>query len=698
VGPGYPFRAMTQRARRRHRRSGHKRSKILLGLGVAAAMAAIGVLSVGLWALSIAAEAPPIEELKPVDRGTSTAVFAADGSRLGFIQSDETRTPISLKNIPDELQDATVAIEDERFYEHSGVDPNAIVRAAIENIEAGKIVQGGSTITQQLVRNLYISNPERDIERKIKEATLAEELEDEHSKSWVLEQYLNTASYGTIEGRTAVGVEAASQTYFNKPADELKLTESALLAGLPQSPSRFNPLINPTGAVERRNAVLQKMAEQGYISEKVADRASQAGLGLERGYKYSTIREPYFFDYVQQELISRYGVATVRQGGLRVHTTIEPELQEAARQAIISHGYTSDPAAALVSVDPANGHIVAMASSGTYQQSNFNLAAQGHRQPGSAMKVYVLTTAIRQGVDPDATTYESRVLNLNLPEYGPWEVTTAEGSACGCSMTIREATEASDNTVFAQMDLDLGPENVRDTAYDMGIETKLDAVPAEGIGGLRIGVTPLEMANGSATLASGGIRNTPTAITKVEFPNGDVDEPEEGERQRVFSDGVAYEVTDILKGVVSGGTGTAANIGCPQAGKTGTTDDYTDAWFVGYTPALSTAVWVGHPDARSTLGSSAFGGTLAAPIWHDYMLTAKGDFCGDFPQPQDPVEYQPFYGTYANGGTSSDDSSSYGSTDYGTDTASPPATGTDTGDSGAYAPGIQPGADPAGGN
>jgi penicillin-binding protein 1A len=703
---------MTLRARRRHRRSGRKRSKILLGLGVATAMVAVGILSVGLWALSVASEAPPIEELKPVDRGTSSAVFAADGGRLGFIQSDETRTPISLKRIPDELEHATVAIEDERFYEHGGVDPNAIVRAAIENIEAGKVVQGGSTITQQLVRNLYISDPERDLERKIKEATLAEELEDEHSKAWILEQYLNTASYGTIEGRTAVGVETASQTYFNKPADELKLTESALLAGLPQSPSRFNPLINPTGALERRNVVLQRMAEQGYIRDEVADRASQAGLGLERGYKYSTIREPYFFDYVQQELIKRYGVATVRQGGLKVYTTIQPELQEAARQAIIAHGYATDPAAAVVSIDPSNGHIVAMASSGTYEQSNFNLAAQGHRQPGSAMKVYVLTTAIRQGVDPDATTYESRVLNLNLPEYGPWEVTTAEGSACGCSMTIREATEASDNTVFAQMDLDLGPENVRGTAYDMGIETKLDAVPAEGIGGLRIGVTPLEMANGYATLASGGIRNTPTAITKVEFPNGDTDEPEEGERRRVFSDGVAYEVTDILKGVVTGGTGTAANIGCPQAGKTGTTDDYTDAWFVGYTPRLSTAVWVGHPNARTTLGASAFGGTLAAPIWQDYMSVAKGDFCGDFPAPQDPVSHQPFYGTYANGGVSSTDSSSYGSTDYGTDTTTTPTTTTPTTttpttttpttttpdyDSGAYAPGIQPGADPAAG-
>jgi penicillin-binding protein 1A len=693
---------MTQRERRRRRRSGRARNKVLLGIGVFATVIAVGVLGVGVWVLSVAAKAPPIDELKPVDRSTSSQVFAADGSRLGYIQSDVVRTPVSIGRLPKELQHATVAIEDERFYEHSGIDINAIARAAIENLEAGKIVQGGSTITQQLVRNLYISDPERDFERKIREATLAEELEDAHSKSWILEQYLNTASYGTIDGRTSVGAESASQTYFNKPVQELKLTESALLAGLPQSPSRFNPLINPTGALERRNQVLQKMAEQGYITDRVADRASQAGLGLERGYRYTTIREPYFFDYVQQDLISRYGVATVRQGGLKVYTTIQPHLQEAAKQAIIDHGYTSDPAAAVVSIDPANGNIVAMASSGTYQESNFNLAAQGHRQPGSSMKVYVLTTAIRQGVDPDATTYESRVLNLNLPEYGPWRVTTAEGSACGCSMSIREATQASDNTVFAQMDLDLGPENVRDTAYDMGIETTLDAVPAEGIGGLRIGVTPLEMANGSATLADGGIRNTPRAVTRVEFPNGDVDEPEEGERQRVFSDGVAYEVTDILKGVIEGGTGTAANIGCPAAGKTGTTDDFTDAWFVGYTPKLSTAVWVGHPNARSTLGGSAFGGTLAAPIWHDYMLTAKGDFCEDFPAPEDPVTYEPFYGEYANGGTSStsyDSGSTYDSGTYDsgtTTTPTAPSTGTDTGtgDTGAYAPGIQQGADP----
>jgi penicillin-binding protein 1A len=679
---------MTQRARRRHRRNGTKRSKILLGLGVFAAMVAIGAVSVVVWALSVAAKAPPIDELKPIDKGTNSQIFAADGTRLGFIRSDESRTPVPLDKIPDTMQEATIAIEDERFYEHEGVDPNAVLRAALENIEQGEIVQGGSTITQQLVRNLYIADPERDLERKLIEAELAEELEDARSKEWILEQYLNTASYGTLEGRTAIGVEAAAQTYFSKSTRQLSLDESALLAGLPQSPSAYNPFLNPNAALERRNDVLEKMEELGYITPAEAEEAIQEGLGLDRGYRYTRIKEPYFFDYVEQELIDRYGVNTVRQGGLKVYTTIRPDLQETARQAIVSHGYASDPTAAIVSVDVTNGHILAMASSRSYDESLFNLAAQGHRQPGSAFKIFVLTAALREGIDPYSTTYTSRQLSLDLPEYGHWEVNTAEGSPCGCSMTIAEATQASDNTVFAQLDLDVGPENVRDTAHDMGIESPLDALPAEGIGGLRIGVTPLEMANASATLANGGVRHEATAVTRVEFPNGDVDVPAAGESERVFPDGVAYEATDILKTVISGGTGTAANIGCPAAGKTGTTDDFTDAWFVGYTPRLSTAVWVGHPDARATLGYNAFGGTLAAPIWHDFMSVAKGDFCGDFPAAEEPIDYQPFYGNYANGGSEYPSGSYDSSQDYGATTTTTPTTGDYNGyDPDYYAPG-----------
>jgi penicillin-binding protein 1A len=635
----------------------------------------IAVVSFGIWVLSVAAEAPPIDELKPINNGASSQVFAADGTRLGFIQSDENRTPIGLEKIPKQMQHATVAIEDERFYEHSGVDINAIARAAIKDVEAGKAVQGGSTITQQLVRNLYISDPERDLERKIREAKLAEELEQKHSKAWILEHYLNTASYGTIDGRTSVGVEAAAQTYFNKSAQDLTLTEAAMIAGLPQSPSRYNPLLNPTVALERRNQVLGSMEKEGYITPEVAERAFQAPIGIHRGYKYETIREPYFFDYVEQELIQRYGVNTVRQGGLKVYTTIEPGRQNAAHDAIGSRP-AGAPAAALVSIDPSNGHIVAMASSSSYQQSNFNLAAQGHRQPGSSMKVYVLTAAVRQGIDPDSTSYESKHLDLNLPDYGPWVVDTAEGTECNCPMTITEATKESDNTVFAQLDLDVGPDAVTQTAHDMGITSPLDSLPAEGIGGLRIGVSPLEHANGYATLASGGIRNTPTAITKVAFPDGKVDEPGEGKRTRVFSDGVAAEVTRVLKGVIEGGTGTNANFGCPAAGKTGTTDDFTDAWFAGYTPQLATAVWVGYPDARTSMGGSAFGGTLAAPVWHDYMATASEGYCEDFPPPQTPAQFHPFFGKYStNGSGGGYSSSSSSSSTYTSPTTTTPSGG-----------------------
>jgi penicillin-binding protein 1A len=693
---------MTQRSRRRHRRrSTGKSSKILLGIGVVAAMIAIPVLGIGIWALDVAAEAPPIDELKPIDKGENSEIFAADGTRLGFIRSDESRTPIPLADVPQTMQDATVAIEDDRFYEHSGVDFQAILRAAVENFEAGKTVQGGSTITQQLVRNLYIADPERDLERKIVEAKLAEELEDEHSKQWILEQYLNTASYGTLEGRSAIGVEAAAQTYFSKPAKDLSLDEAALLAGLPQSPSAYNPFLDPNAALARRNDVLDAMLDQGYINQADHDHAVSEGLGLDRGYKYTRIKEPYFFDYVENELIDRYGVNTVRQGGLKVYTSIRPDLQQAARQAIYSHGYASDPTAAVASIDVATGHIIALASSRSYNESNFNLAASGHRQPGSSFKPYVLATALRQGIDPYSTTYTSQHLDLSLPEYGSWVVDTAEGTECNCAITIADATAESDNTVFAQLDLDVGPQNVADTAHEMGIESPLDGLPAEGIGGLRIGVTPLEMADGYSTLARGGVHREATAIVKVEFPNGDTDVPGENKEERVFSDGVAYTETDILKTVITGGTGTAANIGCPAAGKTGTTDDFTDAWFVGYTPRIATAVWVGHPDARSTLGYNAFGGTLAAPIWHDYMEVAKGDYCGDFPQPTDPIDYQPFYGNYANGGgdysSSSSSSSSSGYTSPAPTTPTTPSSGGY--DPNLYAPGAgQQPAPPADGN
>ncbi|GBD45583.1 Penicillin-binding protein 2D [bacterium HR41] len=637
--------------RRRQRRRRRSRRGLLAAVALLAVVVTASVVAVVGYVLAIAATAPGIDELKPLDKGRTSVVYAADGSRLGFVQSDVIRTPIPWSQMPAHLRNATVAIEDSRFWRHHGVDYTAIIRAGIRNLQSGKTVQGGSTITQQLVRALYIKDPQRNFARKIREAKLASELEKRRSKRWILQTYLNTVPYGTVQGRTALGVEAAAETFFDKHARDLTLTEAALLAGLPQAPSYYNPFRNPRAALERRNEVLERMADLGYITRFEAARAKAAPLGLRRGTSYTVRREPYFFDYVQERLIERYGINVFRRGGLRVYTTIDPALQEAARRAIQGQlGLPGDPAAAVVSIDPATGYIKAMAASSNYRDTTFNLAAQGRRQPGSAFKTFVLAAAVERGIDPDRTVYVSKPLALTVPGYGPWQVKTYDNTYGG-AMTLTRATLRSDNTVYAQLILDLGPRAVCEEARKLGITTKLDCYPAEGLGGLRIGVSPLEMANAYATLASGGIRNRPEAILKVVFPNGKVDELGKTERKRVMDAGAAYVVTRILRQNVLSGTGTRANIGCPAAGKTGTTDNYNDAWFVGYTPKLATAVWVGYPNAqiamRSVHGIAVAGGTFPAAIWHDYMQVARRGDCSDFPAPPTLPRLSPFMSSRA---------------------------------------------------
>jgi penicillin-binding protein 1A len=648
---------MTHR-QRQMRRSRKRRPPIArrasLGVAVLGALAALGALIAVGYVAAVAATAPTIDELKPINKGQNSVIYAADGSRLGYVQSDEIRTPVSWSDMPKSLRNAAVAIEDENFWRHQGVDYAAIVRAGVSNLSSGKTVQGGSTITQQLARALYIKDAQRSFERKIREAKLASELEKRRSKRWILREYLNSVPFGTISGRTAIGAEAAAQTYFSKHVEDLKLHESALLAGLPQAPSEYNPFRSPSAAIERRNEVLQAMVKNKLISERKARRASRRGLSLDRGEIYTKRREPYFFDYVQDELIERYGAGVFRRGGLKVRTTVDPRLQQAGRAAIASQlPYPSDPSSAVVSIDPRSGHVKAMASSGQYDDRTFNLAAQGHRQPGSAFKTMVLTTAIRKKVDPKTTTYESKPLQLSLAKWGPWKVSTYD-KTYGGRMDLVQATLKSDNTVYAQLALDLGPEEVRRTAKLLGIRTKLDGVPSEGLGGLRIGVSPLEMANAYATLASGGVRSTPKAILKVKFPDGETDNLGKPNRKRVLPDGVAYEVTKILEQNVQRGTGTKAQIGCPAAGKTGTTDDFNDAWFVGYTPNLSSAVWVGYPNAlremRGVHGIDVAGGTFPTQIWGNYMRFAKGPSCANFRPPSQPVSFNPFNGKYAKQG------------------------------------------------
>jgi len=642
---------MTQRNRRRQRHRGGARGKLLfVGLGVAALLA-IGAIGVVSWVLDVAAKAPSLAACKPVEQGGNSTIYAADGSKLGTIASEEARSPTSIDRIPKSLQHATVAIEDQRFYEHGGIDPESIVRAALKNLEAGRTVEGGSTITQQLVRNLCISNPKRDLERKIIEAKLAIEYAQRHSRREILGQYLNTASYGTIEGATAVGVGAAAKIYFSRPVWKLSLEQAALLAGLPQAPSEYNPVLNPREALARRNEVLAKMAHLGYVAPRRARMAHRRGLELDLDHGYFEKRQPYFFDYVEDKLLQTYGVNTVRKGGLDVQTTIEPRLQEVGLAAMRSAlPYSEDPSSALVSIDPRNGRIEAMVSSSDYEQSKFNLAAQGHRQPGSTFKAFVLTTAIKQGIDPYSTYYTSKHLDLNLPQWGHWEVSTADEGYLG-RVNLRQATVASDNTVFAQLDLDVGPKAVAATAKSMGIVSPLDGIPAEGLGGLRVGVSPLEMADAYATLAAGGIHRNPVAIRKVVFPGGRVDRPERTEARRVVSAPVAYQVWRLLHDNIVEGTGTAAYTGCPgQGGKTGTTDRFTDAWFAGIQSNLATVVWVGYPQSNaiemvSVHGITVYGGTFPAEIWHGLYSGAEVP-CEEFKEPKAPISWAPFYGEF----------------------------------------------------
>jgi penicillin-binding protein 1A len=300
---------------------------------------------------------------------------------------------------------------------------------------------------------------------------------------------------------------------------------------------------------------------------------------------------------------------------------------------------SGDPSSAIVSIDPKNGYIRAMASSGSYGRNKFNYAVQGHRQPGSAFKTFVLMTALRQGMDPKTTYFTSKPLHLNT-KFGPWNVQTYSGSYGG-SMNLVQATLLSDNTVFAQLDLDVGPSAVRETAYDMGIKTKLDGYPAEGLGGLSLGVSPLEMANAYATIASGGYRNEPIAIRRVVFPDGKFQDLGKPKREKVFSDGITYEATKILHQNMLSGTATRANISCPAAAKTGTTDDFTDAWLVGFTPKMATSVWIGYPGSKVPMenvhGIRVNGGSLPAQIWHNYMSVAQSKNCERFPSPKEPA-------------------------------------------------------------
>lgn len=622
-------------------------------------LGAIGAIG---YVLHVAGTAPALGTLRPLLSDGSSQVFAADGTRLGFIQSDNLRSPVGWNEIPADLKNATVAIEDQRFYKNDGVDLTGIFRSAVKDLTHGAALQGGSTITMQLVRNLYLGGDQHTLRQKIIEAKLAIDYNEHHSKRSILTSYLNSVPYGTVGGQTAIGVQAAARIFFDKPASQLNLEQSALLAGLPQAPSQYNPFRDAGVARQRRNEVLAKMAELRYITAAQAGAAEHAPLEVHLGDFYSQRSEPFFFEYVREQLEHRYGRKTVEQGGLKVYTTIDLNMQRLARKAIAEVlDEPEDPASAIVTLNPHNGYIEAMAESESYEKSQYNLAADGHRQPGSTFKAIDLADALSRGIDPNSTYYLSHTLAPGwLAGYPTYEVKTFEGTSLNKSLNLVNATLASDNTVYAQLAADLGEETITQMAYKMGVKTHLSSYPAEALGGLTLGVTPLEMADVYATLADGGWRSKPIAITRVVFPDGHVDRSwGTPHRTKVLSEGVTSEETSILHQNVLSGTATRSAIDCPTAAKTGTTSELVDAWLDGYTPDYSTVVWMGYPTKRVSMtdvhGEPQQGGYLPAEIWHAYMASVtEGKPCVEFPAPKESISYEPFFGRFASTGRSSE--------------------------------------------
>jgi penicillin-binding protein 1A len=624
-----PYVPNHRRQRRNARRSRRRRK---LGVVLVVLLALLGAAgAVGFTgARSIQADCD-LHDLRPATIGSNSFIYAADDTLLGSIPAEKNRQPVSMSEISPWMGEATVAIEDRRFYEHGGIDFQGIARAAYNDIRAGRTAEGGSTITQQLVRNLYIRHQERTLHRKLVEACLAIKLSDKHEKNWILANYMNTVYYGNH----AYGVEAAAQTYFSRRASKLSLLQSALLAGLPQAPSVYDPFKDPEKAIKRRNDVLKALYENDKISyANYREGSKVTDLHLRPGRIYSRIREPYFFSYVRDTLVKRYGAATVRSGGLKVYTTIDPRMQQAATKAMKDTlYYDNDPASALVAIDPRTGAIKTMTAVTPGRAGNqFNLAAQARRQAGSTFKTFVLTQAVSQGIDPDTTTYVSAPLHYQpSPSVPPWDVSTYSHTYVG-STSITHATLLSDNTVYARLTLDLGAEKVAAMAHRLGVRSSLKTregayVPSLGLGS--IGVSPLDMASAYATLAAGGIYSEPMAITKVDFADGGEDRNwGRPKRHRVIADWVAAEVTKILEENIQAGTGVGANIGRPAGGKTGTTENHADAWFDGITPTLTAAVWVGYPQAEIPMenvhGIAVAGGTFPATIWKLFMDSAIG--------------------------------------------------------------------------
>jgi penicillin-binding protein 1A len=620
--------AALRRERRRRRSCRHRHpvagAALLAGLVLVVAAAAAALVLTAAPRALVSSCGPATAH--PRHLSADSFVYATGGSRLGAVPTARNREPIALAQISHWMPTATVAIEDHRFWRHGGLDYQGILRAAFADLRAGRAVQGGSTLTQQLVRARYLRSGSMTIVRKLTEACLAIKLADRWSKRRILREYLNTVFYG----HRAYGVQAAAETYFARPAARLRLTQAALLAGLPQAPSVYDPLRHPRAARIRRNVVLRALRSLGAISPRTFRRARARPLGLHPGRRYLAVKAPAFFDSIVRELRRSYGPGVVRRGGLRVETTLDPRLQRMADRALGTWlGVPGDPAGALVAIDPRSGAIRALTTLVPGGRPlRFNLASQARRQAGSAFKTFTLTAAIEQGIP--LTSVWSGPPSLTIPNRRcmtgttPWTVHNFADESAG-TMTLLDAIAHSVNTIFAQVALRTGLRNVVDVAHRLGIRSPLKPVCSITLG--PEGVSPLEMTAAFATLAAGGVRHEPEDVRRVTTREGKVLRRRHGAARRVISAQTASTVAYALSGVIKGGTGTAADPGRPAAGKTGTAENESDAWFCGFVPQLASCVWIGYPAAEIPMTSldgfsPVVGGSVPARVWHDFMVPA----------------------------------------------------------------------------
>ncbi|MBD0363339.1 MAG: penicillin-binding protein 1A, partial [Coleofasciculus sp. C3-bin4] len=561
---------------------------------------------------------PDVRVLRTYVPTETTYIYDIKGKELASLHGEANREVVKLDKISPTLKRAVLAMEDSHFYMHHGINPNSVGRALLMNWERGTVVEGGSTLTMQLVKNLFL-RPERKFSRKVAEAVMAIRVEQIFTKDQILEMYLNQIYWG----HNNYGIQTASQSYFAKSADKLNLAESAMLAGLIQSPEDYSPFVNKEVAKQRQSLVLTRMRDLGWITASEEEAARKQPLKIGKLTSWESSQLPYITEAVVNELNERFGRDAVLKGGMRVQTTIDYKFQRMAEETISRahdnlryRGLYPDQVA-LAAVDPRTHFVKALVGGISYEKSQFNRAVQARRQPGSSFKPFVYYTAFATGkYSPESTVIDAPV---SYRDGDGWYSPQNYGGGFSGAMSIRTALINSTNIPAVKIGKAVGLDKVIETCRTLGIKSPMEPVTSLPLGA--IGVTPLEMAGGYATFASNGWYSEPTVIVRVTDSGGNVLLDNTPKPRLVLDSWAAASLNSVLQGVISGGTGTAAQIGRPAAGKTGTTSSERDVWFVGYVPQLAAAVWIGNDDNRP-LGGGATGGGFAAPIWRDFMLQA----------------------------------------------------------------------------